>query len=60
MNSHKSFGVTHNNRYDSANAGRSQRAFPHNIWYVRLDQPSYWDSWKLVGRLWRDDHESWM
>jgi len=20
---------------------------------IRLDQPSYWDSWKLVGRLWR-------
>jgi len=20
---------------------------------MRLDQPSYWDSWKLTGRLWR-------
>jgi len=20
---------------------------------MRLGQPSYWDSWKLVGRLWR-------
>jgi len=27
---------------------------------MRLDQPSYWDSWKLVGRLWRYHHESWI
>jgi len=27
---------------------------------MRLDQPSYWDSWKLVGRPWRYHHESWM
>jgi len=26
----------------------------------RLDQPSYWDSWKLVGRPWRYQHESWI
>jgi len=25
-----------------------------------LDQPSYWDSWKLVGRSWRYYHESWI
>jgi len=24
-----------------------------------LDQPSYWDSWKLVGRRWRYQHDSW-
>ena len=33
--------VTHNNRYDSANAGRT-------IVGMRLGQTSCWDSWKLV------------
>jgi len=27
---------------------------------MRLDQPSYWDSWKLVGRFWRYHQESWI
>jgi len=34
-------------------------------WYMdtivgmRLDQPCCWDSWKLIGRLWRYHHVSW-
>ena len=27
---------------------------------MRLEQPSYWYSWKLVGRLWRYHHGSWI
>jgi len=43
----------HNNWYDSANIGHSQRASEYidTIVGMRLDQPSYWDSWKLIGRL---------
>ena len=27
---------------------------------MRLDKPSYWDSWKFVGRLWCYHHEIWL
>jgi len=27
---------------------------------MRLDQRSYWDSWKLVGRSWRYRHKIWI
>jgi len=27
----------------------------HNSWHA-----SYWDSWKLFGRLWRYHHERWI
>jgi len=30
------------------------------IFGMRLDQTSYWYSWKLVGRLWRYHHEIWL
>jgi len=29
----------------------------YTIGGMRLDQRSFWDSWKLVGKLWRCQHE---
>jgi len=55
---------TRNNRYESANTGRSHMllliAYVDTIVGMRLDQRSYWISWKLVGRLWRYQHEMWL
>jgi len=30
------------------------------IFGMRLDQRSYWDSWKFVGRPWRYQHGIWI
>jgi len=52
---------TRHNRHDSSSAGRNERAFEYvdidKIVGMRLDQLSYWDSCKLVGRPWSYQHE---
>jgi len=53
--------VTRNNRRFSKR--RTQPAcleYINTIAGMQLDQTSYWDSWKLFGRLWRYHHESWI
>jgi len=65
MNSHKFFWKSHTSQSVRFSKRRTQPAcceYIDTIVGIWLDQPSYWDSlvWKLVGRLWRYHHESWM
>jgi len=49
-------------RFTKRRAQRMWFEYDDTMVGMRLDQRSctYWDSWKLIGKLWRCQHEIWL